>query len=153
MPCLEIGEKLQVVLDRNEQLISYCLSKISCGKAVGVEPFLLDRLKGRTATELMAMTPDDFRRGLPVRTEIEQFIGLKHFIALKSALEALTGRQAAGADATCAVEKIIYDGDRLVVTANIAIDLIAEKIDACGGCGVYGLNDRIEPEEETFQSG
>ncbi|MFP6598190.1 MAG: hypothetical protein VCC01_12095, partial [Candidatus Hydrogenedentota bacterium] len=53
MPCKDVTELLEVVLDENECLKSYSFSKRSCGQGVGAQSLLIDQLAGRALNELL----------------------------------------------------------------------------------------------------
>src|SRR4030067_1397354 len=95
MPCDNVTELMRVVLDSDDRLLHYRLLKMTCGGAVGAESLLLDRLKGRAVVELLSLHADTFCRESVSQTDIEEFLSLKNFFALKSVLEAFAGRQAA----------------------------------------------------------
>lgn len=134
MPCDNVTELMRVVIDHDDRLQSYRLLKRTCGGAVGAESLLLDRIRGRKVTELLALHADDLCR-ISASPDIEEFLNLKHFFALKSILEAFTGRQSAGLHDACTVAGISYDAAGATIDAEIAVDIVTDLIRSCGHCG------------------
>ncbi len=135
MPCSDVTEILSVTLDEQECLKAYTFSKRTCGQGVGAQSLLIDQLGGKTLQELLAYTADDFLTEFPIADEIEEFLSLKHLFAIQGALEVLTGKESGGKDAAFAASGIFYGEDETVVEGRISIDLVTEKIKACGNCG------------------
>jgi hypothetical protein len=126
---------MRVVLDQDDRLKSYRLLKRTCGGAVGAESFLLEKLQGRAVPELLALHADTFCRENIVSTDIEEFLSLKHFFALKAVLEAFSGYSPAGVDSACTLSGIRYDIDGATIDAEIAVAVVTELISSCGHCG------------------
>ena len=135
MPCDNVTELMRVVLDSDDRLLHYRLLKMTCGGAVGAESLLLDRLRGRAVPELLSLDAGTFCRESAPQTDIEEFLSLKHFFALKSVLKAFVGRQAAGSEAACALSGISFDRDRVTIDAEIAVGVVTDLIRSCGHCG------------------
>jgi hypothetical protein len=126
---------MRVVLDSDDRLQNYRLLKMTCGGAVGAESLLLDRLKGRGIGELLSLHADTFCHESTAETDIEEFLGLKHFFALKSVLEAFAGYQPAGREAACTLSGISFDNDGATIDAEIAVGVVTDLIRSCGHCG------------------
>jgi len=136
MPCDNVTELMRIVIGRDERLKSYRFLKKTCGGAVGTESLLLDQFKGRTADQLLALRADIFASGSGQTTDIEEFLNLKHFFAIKAVLEAFTGNGVeGGADSACTIAGISHDGDNTIIDAEIAVGIVTEMIKSCGHCG------------------
>jgi hypothetical protein len=134
MPCSDITETIDVVLDGSDSLKTYSFRKRTCGQGVGVENLLLDILGGKDADEILDITPEYFLETWPAAEDIEEFLGLKHLIAVQSAIAVLMGRASGGPGEICAAAEIVFDGEDTLLAAVIQIDLVTEKIASCGGC-------------------
>lgn len=134
MPCSDVTEVIQVVVDADDRLKSYNFAKRTCGKGVGVGTLILDYLHGRTVDEILAIDPDTLLAEHPFEEEIEEFLNLKHLFAVQGVLEVLTGKASGGPDDVCAAAEIGYEDGEIVVEARILVDLVTEKIKSCGGC-------------------
>lgn len=134
MPCSDVTEMVQVVIDSDDRLKSYTYSKKTCGKGVGVASLLVEHFAGMTVDELLALDAETFLAQHPVDNELEEFLGLKHLFAVQSALEVLTGHEPGGPEDLCAAAEIRYDQGDLVIEARILVDLVTEKITSCGHC-------------------
>ncbi len=138
MPCKDVTELLEVVLDGEDRLKAYRFQKRTCGQGVGAESLLIDQLEGRSLEELLNKTAEDFLTEFPIPDEIEEFLSLKHLFAIQGALEVLTGQEPGGKDAAFAASGISYGDDETRIEGRIAVDVITEKIEACGGCASCG---------------
>ena len=142
MPCNDITETIQVVLDEDGCLADYALAKRTCGQAVGVANLLLPLLRGQSVDELLACTPEGLFAEHPPRESIEEFLGLKHLFALQSALEVLTGKAPGRKDDPCPVAAVSFEDGQTVIDAQILIDALTDKIKSCGGCKGCGNREK-----------
>ena len=138
MPCKDVTELLNIVLDDADRLEDYRFTKRTCGQGVGVDRLLIEELRGLTAEEILAIAPEDFVAAHPVDDPIEEFLALKHLIAVQSALEVLTGAASGAAAEICAAAEISYEAGHTVLDAQIKVDLVTERIKSCGNCGGCG---------------
>lgn len=144
MPCNDITEVIEVVLDGHDRLKEYTFRKRTCGQGVGSGDLLMEALGGMPAGDLMDMTPEFFLETWPVEDPLEEFLGLKHLIAVQSALEVLFGRASGGPGELCAAAEIACEGDDTVILARIAVDLVTEKIKSCGSCKGCGTTRKAK---------
>lgn len=144
MPCNDVTEIMEVTLDSRDCLKGYHFRKRTCGQGVGVDALLLGVLAGQSAERVIAITPEEFLETWPVADPLEEFLGLKHLIALQSSLEVLLGRASGGSGEICAAAEVICDGEETVITARIAVDLVTEKIKSCGGCKGCGTTRKAK---------
>lgn len=145
MPCKDLTELIRVTLDQNDRLTDYCFAKRSCGQGIGGNALLLDKLKGSSLAALLEYTAEGFLDEFPPAEEIDEFLSLKHLFALQSALEVLTGKEPGRRGDPFAAGEITYDQDETIVQGRIHIDLLTEKIEACGGCGSCGgESDKVQ---------
>lgn len=134
MPCNDVTELLEVTLDAEERLVDYRFSKRTCGQGVGAASLLIDQLQGRTLDELLHKTAVEFLDEFPIPDEIEEFLSLKHLFAIQGALEVYTGAESGGPKDAFAASGIEYGADAIVIQGRISVDVVTEKIEACGGC-------------------
>lgn len=125
---------VQVVIDRDDRLKSYTYSKKTCGRGVGAATLLMEPFAGMSVDDLLALDAETFLARHPVANELEEFLRLKHFFAVQSALEVLTGHEPGGPKDICAAAEIGYDNGDIVIEARILVDLVTEKIASCGNC-------------------
>ena len=142
MPCSDVTEVLQAVVDDNDRLLRYRFIKRSCGQGVGADTLLESVLAGRSVEDILAIQPEDFLEDYPVSEPIEEFLGLKHLIALQGALEVLTGRASGHADEICAAAEVSYADGETTIDTLIKVDLVTEKIKSCGGCRDCGTKKK-----------
>jgi len=148
MPCKDLTELIRIVVNDADELVDYRFVKRTCGQGVGADALLLAQLQGMRVPELLAWTPQDFLAAHPVPEGIEEFLTLKHLIAVQSALEVLTGAAAGDSEAICAAADISYADGETVLEGRITLDLVTEKIRSCGGC--KGCGKKSAPVAELF---
>lgn len=141
MPCNDITEVIHLRLDDADRLVSYRLNKRTCGAQIGQESLLLPWLGGSNATAVLAMEANVIL-GLTAAQEDEEFLYIKHLIALQEAIKVLTGA-ASGAPATlCTTAAVGADDHGLTFEGLISIDAVTKKIKSCGNCGSCGSNKK-----------
>jgi len=140
MPCKDITEVIEVTLDAEDRLSAYRFVKRTCGQGVGVASLLIDQLAGMTVDDILEISPEAFLETHPVADPLEEFLGLKHLIALQSTLEVYVGEEAGGPDALCAAAEIIFDAGETSIQAVIRVDLVTEAIKSCGNCRGCGTS-------------
>ncbi len=145
MPCTDVTEIIEVALDPNDRLKSYSLSKKTCGQPVGQASLLVGWLRGLPVEDILACDADTFLAEHPVKTQLEGFLTLKHLFALQSALQVLAGKEPGGPDDPCAATSVRYAEDELVIRATIRVDMVTDKIKACGHC--KGCGKSLTPAE------
>jgi hypothetical protein len=144
MPCSDVTERIQVVVDGEDRLKDYTLTKRTCGQGVGAPELLLGQLQGKSIEQILDFDAEQYWDEFPLEgpvtdeTEILEFLALKHLFALQGTLEVLVGKASGGQGQTCAAAEIMNDGDDLIIEALIAVDVVTEKIKSCGGCGSCG---------------
>lgn len=134
MPCSDVTERIEVVVGPDDRLVHYDFTKRTCGQGVGAKDLLHDVLGGRTVDDILGLDAEGFLALCPVDDELLEFLSLKHFFAVQSALDVLTGREPGGPGHACAAATISYDGGHTVVQGLIAVDLVTERIASCGNC-------------------
>lgn len=144
MPCTDVTEIVQVALDEHDRLHRYAFTKRTCGQGVGVVSLLIDDLRGLSVDEVLAIEPAALLARHPSDDALEEFLTLKHLFAVQGALEVLTGREPGGPADVCAAAEIIYDEGECVIEAEIKVDLVTDKIKACGGCVGCGVTKKVD---------
>lgn len=132
MPCSDVTESIRVVLDEEDRLREYRFAKRTCGQGIGHESLLIDQLGGRPLQELLHTTADAFLTEFPIQDEVEEFLSLKHLFAIQSALEVLTGIEPGRKNDAFAAAEIVYADEETTIEGLIYIDVVTEKIKACG---------------------
>ena len=151
MPCKDVTELIRVVVDDSDRLTSYRFVKRTCGQGVGTDALLADALCGQTVDALLALEPEDFAASLDLPDGVEQFLSLKHLIAVQSALEVLTGAASGGPVDICAAAEITCEPGETVIEARISVDLMTERIASCGNCGSCGTHKKKRERAVVFE--
>lgn len=134
MPCSDVTERIEIVLDGEDRLKEYEFSKRTCGQGVGMASLLIEQLRGRSLDELLHITGEEFLEEFPFEDEVEEFLSLKHLFAVQGALEVLTGVEPGAKDSAFAASRIEYGENETRIAGLIAVDVVTEKIESCGGC-------------------
>ena len=142
MPCSDVTEIIHVELDADDCLQDYYFSKRSCGQGVGSGNLLMDQLRGWSMEKLLTCDAEQYLAECPEKDELLEFLNLKHFFAIQSVLEVLTGKEPGGKNDPCAAAEISYGDGTLVIDGQIAVDLVTEKIKSCGGCKSCGTGKK-----------
>lgn len=141
MPCNDITEVLAIRLDSDERLVDYSLHKISCGEAVAGRGLIRKWAKGKTIAEIMALKPEMVLADEEIDSAVGEYLRLKHLFAIQSALAGFTGDVTTVPGSFCSMESIDYTSDGVSIQASINLDILTDKIKACGLCG-----DACKPE-------
>lgn len=135
MPCSDVTELIEVVVDERDCLATYRFVKRTCGQGVGLDTLLMSALGGQPVDAILAWELDAFLEEHPTPEGIEEFLALKHLVAVQAALRVLTGMDAGGPGDLCAAAEVEVDGDgHLRLLGQIAVDLVTEHIASCGNC-------------------
>ena len=148
MPCNEVSEYVQVTLDQADRLQSFALQKNTCGAPVG-NALLLSYARNVTANELLGMSLLDLVPELYEARHLDQFLLNKQFIALQSAMAVYTGRASGGLDDLFVVESIVFEGNAARISGLLKVDVVADKIRACGNCGCKKKATETDPKQNT----
>ena len=160
MPCKDVTERMELTLDADDRLASYRFAKRSCGQGIGVADLLLPCLRGLELERILAYSAESFLAEFPARAkssedeELMEFLQLKHLFAIQSVLEVLTGKESGRKDDLCAAASIDYGANGLVIRAQIAVDVVTDKIKACGRCQqcAQGTARRKKPRRSAVPS-
>jgi len=144
MPCKDVTEMLSLCVDAQDCLKEYRFIKRTCGQGVGMDTLLMEHLRGRGVEEILALTPEEFMDTYEAEEELEEFLALKHLIAVQSVLEVLIGKSSGGAGEMCAAAEIIFDNDETLIEARINVELVTEKIKSCGNCKGCGKEKKAK---------
>lgn len=133
MPCQDQTETLMLTLDEHDQLQTFYLQKISCGKTVGDET-LLPHIQGKSIPDILAGTVADFVPDLHRRRHVEEFLLFKQFFSIRAALLVFTGQSSGQREESFVLEEVCVEPTSTSVRGQIAVPLIHEEIQACGSC-------------------
>ena len=144
MPCEDVTESLQLRLDQDDRLAGYRLLKRTCGRAVGEESLLAMVLAGMHAEELLAMQPEALFDRYEVTSDEEEFLALKHLLALQGAIAVLLGQADGGPNDAVRMAAVRY-GEELELEVDIVVEVLTEKIKSCGKCSGCGVLRKKPP--------
>ena len=134
MPCNDVTERIEVVVDARDRLVSYTLRKRACGRAVGDEALLESTLAGKTLEEIAAITPDSLIDEAHTPTQAGAFLLLKHLFAVQAACAVISGAAPGGPCDICAAAEITQADGHTSLTGLIRVDVVHNEIQACAPC-------------------
>lgn len=135
MPCGNVTEIIEVQLDGEQRLERYEFFKQTCGKDVGRDIRLQERLNGLNVSELLALNPSILQGSATEQAaDTGSFLNFKHLFAIQAALQVWTGISPGGPDSPCAIIGVEYDAESTVLRAQLDVDLVTSNIMACGHC-------------------
>jgi len=137
MPCKDITDHLRIRLDANDRITRYALRKLSCGGAVGNQSLIIDWLENKTAEEVLEASPAAILDSHKVTDEIEEYLLLKHFLAIRAGLSIMLGRESGSVENYCKLEAIRCSPQGTEIIAHIAVEGMTDEIQACGRCGKH----------------
>jgi hypothetical protein len=138
MPCSDVTEVLTLTLDPQDRVVHYSLIKRTCGGAVGNPSLLRKWIENRSASDVLAATPDEILAAIPTHSTTWEFLTLKHLFAVQSGLQAMLGESSSMPGDLCVVDTIESAPNGIRMIAELKVDVLTEKISACGGCGTCG---------------
>lgn len=133
MPCSDITDQVFIVLDSENRVQSYRMEKLSCGKSVGDYALLQEWLNNRSVNEIVTTSSDTLLTDLKAKNTLEEFLILKHFLAVSQALLIFSGQVPDDAD-YCQLTDIIYLEDKTELKAQISHKIPVANIKACKKC-------------------
>jgi hypothetical protein len=135
MPCKDITDHLRIRLDADDRITRYALRKLSCGGAVGNQSLIIDWLENKSAEEVIASSPDVILDSHEITDEIDEYLFLKHFLAVKAGLSIMLGKDSGGIEDYCQIEAIRHGPNGTELLAHISVEGMTAEIQACGRCG------------------
>jgi hypothetical protein len=135
MPCNDLTEQIEIQLDDQQRLERYELFKRSCGKDVGWDETLAERLKGLSISELLELNAVRLMGdAAPLDAGHTTFLNFKHLFAIQAALQVWIGIAPGGPDSPCALAGVEHTDNGTLLRAQLDVDLVTANIIACGNC-------------------
>jgi|GEM_PF-2057400 hypothetical protein len=134
VPCSDFTETLEITLDPQGAFRSFSLAKATCSADVGSDR-LANLINGRSSEALLTGHWDELIPGLNGFSNTDQFLIRKGLAALQAALWVYHGKLAGGLDDVFTVASIEEGPDFTSIRGFVKVDLAAEKVKPCGGCG------------------
>ncbi len=153
MPCKDITDTLKILLSHDDRLLNYALRKKTCGGEVGRKSLIGKWLKNKSAREIIATPIQDVLNAHPTRSDVREFMVVKHFLAVKTGLEILLGVTSGGIKDYCRVATIEHGPDGVLLVADLSVQGMTDEIRACGNCANCGTSapDKLTPTDQRMQ--
>jgi len=134
MPCNDITDYVEITIGSDDRVTDYALHKRTCGGAVGEENLIGPWLFKRTAAQVVETDLDVFHAKLRTKNDLKEYLALKHFLCVKSALLIWMGRESGGVEDHCTVEAIEYGPEGVEIAAHVDVKGLTDEIEACKNC-------------------
>jgi len=134
MPCNDITDFLTLQIASDDRIADYTLHKRTCGGAVGEEQLIGPWLFKRTVAQVIDTSLDDFHARLRTKQDLKEYLALKHFLAVQSALAIYLGRETGSVADRCTIEAIEYGPDGVTLSAHLDVKAMTDEIAACKNC-------------------
>lgn len=135
MPCTDVTELLTLTLDNADRVVSYELTKQTCGGAVAGRGLIRDWVKLRPVSEVVALQPATVLAESHRKGTVNEYLTLKHLFSIQAALASYQGQTSNHEPGLLQIESIDHGPDDTRIQARIKLDVLTEKIRACGLCG------------------
>ncbi len=150
MPCKDITDIIAITVAHDDRVIDYMLNKKTCGGTVGEDKLIGPWLFKRTAAQVMATSNEDFLLKLRAKSDLTEYLSVKHFLAVRTALRVMTGELAGGVDDYCTVESVMHGPDGVEVVAHLDVKGMTDEIQACKNCCGSKTNESAGEQPESF---
>ena len=135
MPCTDVTEILEITLDARDRVVAYSLSKQTCGGAVAGRGLIRSWVKNKPLDEILTLSPARLVQDSRSPDELQEYLRLKHLFSIQALLGRYSGRPEFDDDSLVEVLSIDYDQSGARIRARLNLEVITEKIKACGLCG------------------
>ena len=138
MPCNDITDSLKILIDHDSRFIKYALRKKTCGGEIGRKALIGKWLKNKSADDILNTSVATVLKDHPTRSDVREYMIIKHFLAVQSGLAILLGKSAGGVKDYCRIESIEYGPEGVLLKAEIEVKGMTDEIKACGNCSKCG---------------
>ena len=104
---------------------------------MGNQSLISDWLENKTAEEVLDANAAEVLNSHNVTDEIEEYLLLKHFLAVRAGLSIMLGRESGSVENYCKLEAIRYSPNGTEIIAHISVEGMTDEIQACGNCGKH----------------
>jgi hypothetical protein len=134
MPCTDVTENLRLVLDHEDRITDYELSKQTCGGAVAGRGLIRKWVKHKQVHEVLGLTAPEVLAGSDIKSGTDEYLYLKHLFSIQETLSAFTG--AAESDSELlSILAVDHGPENVTIQARINLEALTDRIKACGLCG------------------
>jgi len=134
MPCTDVTENLRLVLDPEERIIDYELSKQTCGGAVAGRGLIRKWVKHKPVEEILRLSARKVLEGSRIKSSTDEYLHLKHLFSIQETLSAYTGKTDNEND-LLSILSVDFGPEGTSVHARINLEVLTDRIKACGLCG------------------
>ena len=134
MPCTDVTENLRLVLDSEERIIDYELSKQTCGGAVAGRGLIRKWVKHQPVDKVLQLTGQEVLAGSDIKSGTDEYSHLKHLFSIQETLSAFIGATDNESE-LLSILSVDYGPEGASIQARINLEVLTDRIKACGLCG------------------
>ncbi len=132
MPCRDITDILEIVIDNNDIIKNYTITKRTCGKDLLTKPSINSLIVGKTADEVLDLNVGKIIKQQKPKTVRKEYLIVKHLVAVRSGLAVMLGKSSGSVEDFCTVVKVEQTEDETVFECELSGDGLKEEIKSCG---------------------
>lgn len=131
MPCKDSSSKIVVRLDRQDRLIDFDFSKITCSKEIGQGTGFKEYCLGRTIEDIFKSDFNEILRVLNLKDSEDQFLLFLEWDALRTSIAQYRGLENEVDTQRYQISSITYDEDQVEISQVIRPLKEMPKIVSC----------------------
>lgn len=131
MPCKDTTSQITIILDKNDYLLSFDFSKLTCQKSVGEGTGFKEYCIGKPVDEVMELEFSDLIIDLDLNSTEEQFLLYLEWDALGAALNQYQGNLADVNTEKYQIATIAYESDQVEIKQMVSSPKEMPKLIPC----------------------
>ena len=131
MPCKDTTSQINIILDKNDKLLNFEYSKMTCSKEIGGNTGFREYCLGKSIEILSKLEFNDLVVDLDLQDPDKQFLFFLEWSALGVALDQYQGRLPPKDDDRYQIATISYESDRVEIKQMVLAPSQMPKIIPC----------------------
>jgi len=131
MPCKDTTSQISIILDKNDKLLNFEYSKMTCSKEIGGNTGFREYCLGKSIETLSKLEFNALVVDLDLQDPDKQFLFFLEWSALGAALDQYQGRLTPKDDDRYQIATISYESDRVEIKQMVLAPSQMPKIIPC----------------------
>jgi len=131
MPCKDTTSQINIILDKNDKLLNFEYSKMTCSKEIGGNTGFREYCLGKSIEILSRLEFNDLIVDLNLQDPDKQFLFFLEWSALGVALDQYQGKSIPKDDDRYQIASIAYESDRVEIKQMVLAPSQMPKIIPC----------------------
>lgn len=115
MPCEDTTAEIEVIIDKEERLVSYKYEKMTCGKNIGIGELYTAFASGKAIDYLSELSFEEVLKKCDPANKDEEFLLYMEWMALREALRAYAGKDSDADPERYKIAEIIAEEDVVII--------------------------------------